>query len=135
VKLRWLICLAGFGAACGSGSDARDPALEPPEFEPPVVTNPSAPVEYPPQLYEEGVEGVVMLRLFVDETGHVVPDSTRIEESSGHAELDSAALAGVKDMIFAPARRKGVAVAAPFLQPVHFRRPDHASAASGNESP
>jgi TonB family protein len=102
--------------AGGSAETARG-------FEPPVITNAESPVRYPPALYEQRIEGTVVLRLYVDETGALVRDSTRIAESSGHAELDSAALAGVATMRFAPARLEGVPVAAAFLQPVQFRHP------------
>lgn len=114
---------SGAGAAA-SGERARG-------FEPPVITNPESPVRYPPAQYEQRVEGTVVLRLYVDETGALALDSTRIAESSGHAALDSAALAGVAAMRFAPARLEGVPVAAAFLQPVQFRHPQ-ASAAGGD---
>ena len=113
-------------AACGTSTpDARDdtPARER-GFEPPVATNASPPVGYPVALYEEGVQGTVILRLFVDDAGAVVPESTQVAEGSGYAELDSAAVAGVARMEFAPARRAGQPVATAFLQPIHFRHPD-----------
>lgn len=97
-------------------------------FEPPVLTNPDVPVRYPPRAFTAGLEGTVILRLFVDETGALLPDSTRVVEGSGTAELDSAAVAGVATMQFAPARREGVPVATSFLQPVHFRHPESAGA-------
>jgi protein TonB len=87
------------------------------------MTNPEAPVRYPPGLFAQRTEGTVVLRLYVDDRGAVVPDSTRLAEGSGHAALDSAALAAVPAMRFAPARRDGAAVATAFLQPVHFRHP------------
>lgn len=96
-------------------------------FEPPVLTNPDVPVRYPPRAYSAGVEGTVVLRLYVDETGALVDDSTRVVEGSGTAELDSAAVAGVAAMRFAPARREGVPVATSFFQPVHFRHPESAT--------
>lgn len=99
-------------------------------FEPPVLTNPDVPVRYPPRAYTAGVEGTVVLRLYVDETGTLLTDSTRVVEGSGTAELDSAALAGVATMRFAPARREGVPVATSFLQPVHFRHPGTGTAGS-----
>jgi len=119
-------------AACG-GTSQQTPAEgtgqdQTPAFEPPVVTNPESPVSYPPDLYDQRVEGTVVLRLYVDERGQVVPDSTRIAESSGYPGLDSAALRGVPDMHFAPARRDGRPVAATFLQPVNFRRSGAAGA-------
>ncbi len=112
--------------ACGGDGPvpAEDPVGEPPRgFEPPVVTNPEPPIAYPPALYDDGVEGTVVLRLFVDEQGRLVPESTQVAEGSGHPALDSAAEAGVAAMRFAPARRDGTPVPTTFLQPVHFRIP------------
>ena len=113
-------------AACSSQPAARgsDDAMEttPRGVEPPVVTNAESPIAYPPTLYRERVEGTVILRLYADENGVVVPESTRLAEGSGYLELDSAALAGVTRMRFAPARRNGSPAAGSFLQPVHFRR-------------
>lgn len=104
-----------------TGSAAPTPA-----FEPPVVINAETPVRYPPDLYELKTEGTVVLRLYIDEHGVVLPDSTRIAERSGHPALDSAALGAVAGMRFAPARRNGAPVATGFLQPVHFRHPEGA---------
>ena len=60
----------------------------------------------------------------MDEAGHLVPDSSRVQESSGYPALDSAALAAVPKLHYAPALRNGSPVAALFTQPVHFRHPD-----------
>ena len=98
-------------------ANARNP------FDAPVATNAEPPVAYPLQLFEQEVEGTVILRLFADETGTIVPESTLVAEGSGYPALDSAALAGVGRMTFAPARREGIPVAAIFYQPVHFRLP------------
>ncbi len=91
--------------------------------DPPVAVNAESPVEYPATLYARGIEGKVVLRLFVDEAGRLAPDSTRIAESSGYPALDSAALVGAPKLHFAPALKNGVPVAATFLQPVYFRHP------------
>ncbi len=91
--------------------------------EAPVMVNAESPVDYPPALYAHGIEGKVILRLFVTEGGAVVDDSTRVAESSGYPALDSAALRAAPRFRFAPARRNGAPVAALFLQPVHFRHP------------
>jgi protein TonB len=100
----------------------RKPVPPPtPVEEPPVAINPISPVRYPPALYDQGIEGQVLLRLYVDSAGTVVPDSTRIAESSGYPALDSAALIGAPELRFSPARHQGQAVAASFLQPVQFR--------------
>lgn len=90
---------------------------------PPVAVNPVSPMEYPPALLEQGIEGRVLLRLYVDSAGQLDADSTRVAESSGYPALDSAALAGAPALRFSPALRNGRAVPAPFLQPVHFRNP------------
>src|SRR5262245_63970910 len=92
--------------------------------EPPVALDAVPPIEYPPVLYQLRISGTVLLRLFADATGHLVGDSTRIQESSGYPALDSAALAAVPKLHFAPALHNGVAVATLFTQPVHFRHPD-----------
>jgi len=96
-------------------------------FEPPVVTNPSVPMEYPVALFELRVEGVVRLHLYITESGNIVPESTRIADGSGYPELDSAALRGVNALRFAPARRDGTPVATSFVQPVYFRHPELAA--------
>jgi protein TonB len=114
------------GAACGEGQPGTGRGSEGPSFEPPVLTNPEPPVRYPPELFAQRTEGTVVLRLFVDEAGQVMADSTRIAERSGHEALDSAAMAAVPAMRFAPARRDGAPVATTFLQPVHFRHPQAA---------
>ena len=109
------------GSAPQSGGSASQ-AAPPPESEAPVALNPDVPVAYPPALFDQKVEGDVTLRLFVDSTGKLVPESSRVAEPSGYPALDSAALAGAAALRFAPAKRHGVAVATAFLQPVEFRQ-------------
>jgi TonB family protein len=101
---------------------ATPPAISPAE-DPPVAINPVSPVRYPPALLEQGIEGRVLLRLYVDSAGTVVRESTRLAESSGYPALDSAALAGAPELKFSPALLQGQPVAARFLQPVQFRSP------------
>jgi protein TonB len=96
--------------------------------EAPVALNAVSPVQYPRALLEQGIEGRVLLRLYVDSAGRLLPDSTRIAESSGYPALDSAALSGAPALRFSPALRRGRPVAAPFLQPVQFRNPNARSA-------
>lgn len=92
--------------------------------EPPVALDAVSPVEYPPALYQQRISGTVLLRMFADETGRIVPESTRVQESSGYPALDSAALAAAPGLHYAPALRNGTPVATLFTQPVHFRHPD-----------
>src|SRR6266540_2330204 len=112
--------------ACRGGSQQSggqtSQAAPPPESEAPVALNPDVPIAYPPALFDQKVEGDVTLRLFVDSTGKLTPESTRVAEPSGYPALDSAALAGATSLRFAPAKRHGVPVATAFLQPVEFRQ-------------
>ena len=121
-------------AACWSGQSATegDQAAEVERgFELPVATNAESPVFYPVDQFEQQIEGSVVLRLFINADGTIVPESTLVAETSGIPELDSAAAAGVAEMQFAPARRNGTPVATLFLQPVHFRHP--ARSGTGNQ--
>ncbi len=77
----------------------------------------------PPALFDQGIEGTVILRLYADTAGVLINDSTRVQESSGFPALDSAAVAAAPNLRFAPARRDGKPVAASFLQPIYFRHP------------
>lgn len=120
VTLALLALLAGCGGSEETGSEAASSRRD----EPPVALDPEPPVVYPPELYRQGIEGTVTLRLFVDDKGGVVAESTQVAESSGYPEFDSAAVAGVPRMRFAPAQRDGRPVAIAFTQPVHFRRPE-----------
>jgi TonB family protein len=88
------------------------------------------PIAYPAVLFEQRIEGEVVLRLFTDSTGRLIPESTRVAESSNYPALDSAALAGSARLRFAPARRRGVPVATTFLQPVEFHHPGSPERAS-----
>lgn len=125
-----LIALAAF-VGCGKPASQDDPATAgpPPESEAPVALNADSPIGYPPALYDQRIEGDVVLRLFIDSTGHMVPESTRVAESSGFPALDSAALAGSPQLHFAPAKRRGIPIATAFLQPIEFRRPESGAAA------
>lgn len=118
-------------AGCGRKPDSTvtlpaDPAVSsaPRRDEPPVALNSETPVRYPIALYQQRISGTVLLRLFVDETGKVVSESTKVQESSGYPAMDSAALAAAPKLQYAPGLRNGVAVATLFTQPIHFRHPD-----------
>ena len=107
-------------AACGPSAATEQPPL----------LSGEALVDYPPALFLDGVGGTVELRLFVDSAGQVVPDSVRLERSSGYPALDSAALAAAPRLRYTPGTRQGVPAAMTFVQPIHFRHP-----ASGDSSP
>jgi TonB family protein len=94
----------------------------------PQMLNDALPFQYPVAQYLRRMQGNVTLRLFVDASGAVVPDSTRIEKPSGVQAFDSAALAGAPRLRFRPARRGGTAIPVALLYPVHFRHPEGGAA-------
>lgn len=118
--------------ACGRGdapphADSAMRTADGPPDEPPRPVGTELPFRYPPQLYEQKVQGNVVLRLFVDRDGHVRPESTRVEEPSGFQSLDSAAVQGSHELRFVPAKSGGEPVAVPILFPVYFRHPEAAA--------
>jgi TonB family protein len=90
----------------------------------PRMLNTDLPFRYPAALYARKVQGNVTLRLRIDRDGQVSVDSTRIEESSGYAALDSAAVKGSQELRFIPAKLRGEPMPVTILFPVYFRHPD-----------
>ncbi len=137
----WTIAFASLLAVGAGGCRQAPPAEQsgsgspgvPPDQEPPVALNADSPIQYPPRLYDQKVEGDVMLRLVVDSVGRLLPESSRVAESSGYPALDSAALTGARKLRFAPARRHGLSIATAFLQPIEFRHPQASGAVSKGE--
>lgn len=98
---------------------------EQPETAP--VQQPGSPFHYPEELWDAGVEGETVLRLYVNEEGGV--DTVRVERESGYAAFDSSALAGARDLRFNPARRGEAPVGVWVLLPVQFDLPQSDSLA------
>ena len=74
---------------------------------------------YPEELWDAGVEGETLLRVYVDESG--AADSARVDRSSGFAPFDSAALLGAARLRFEPARQGEASVGTWVRVPVRFR--------------
>lgn len=89
----------------------------------PLMLNRRPPFQYPAALLSRKVQANVTLRIHIDSTGRVVPESTTVFESSKLPELDSAAVRGAKDLRFAPAKKRGAPVRVSLLFPVYFRAP------------
>jgi len=123
LALSILACSRDGGRGGSAGASAQPAAAVP------VVINSESPFQYPPDLFDQGVEGEVRLRLFVDTTGALVPESTRVTSSSGTPAFDSAAVRGSVLLRFAPGRRDGKPAAMAFYQPVIFR---HLTAPAGD---
>lgn len=73
---------------------------------------------YPPVSRRLGEQGLVVVRVDLDERGHVV--SVQVDRSSGHPQLDAAALEVIRAWRCAPPTRNGVAARAVALQPFNF---------------
>jgi TonB family protein len=88
------LAFVGALAGCGGTDDLQQPV--------PLY---GEEVQYPLALWDRGIEGETLLRVRVTDTG--VVDSVEVVESSGSAELDSAAVKGAGELRFQPGRRNG----------------------------
>ncbi len=86
----------------------------------PALRSAELPFRYPLRLWREGVEGEVLLRIHITAAGTV--DSVELESSSGHAELDTIALRGARQLTYHPATRDHQPVPAWARLPVRFTR-------------
>jgi protein TonB len=78
---------------------------------------PPAPV-YPAMSRRTGESGRVVLRVLIDEKG--LPRQIAVQQSSGHARLDNAALEAMKDARFKPYTENGVALPVWAPAPIAF---------------
>lgn len=84
----------------------------------PWIINSPAP-EYPREARRKGWIGRVSVHVLITEKGTV--QQTEIISSSGHTELDEAALAALRKWTFHPAQKDGHMIAAWVVVPVLFR--------------
>jgi protein TonB len=73
---------------------------------------------YPPESRRIREQGLVILRVLVDESGHA--KQIEIYRSSGHPRLDEAARAAVARAIFKPLMSGGTARPAAAIVPIEF---------------
>jgi len=85
---------------------------------PPAPVHQASP-RYPDTARREGLSGTAHVSLVVDETGGI--RSVEIARSSGHADLDEAALAAAREWTFEPATRDGKPVPAKIVVPFEFK--------------
>jgi TonB family protein len=78
------------------------------------------PFNYPVELWRDGIEGEVVLRIHITSAGTV--DSVELEESSGHDQLDQIALRGARELRYHPAEEGDQAVDVWAELPVRFQR-------------
>jgi protein TonB len=83
----------------------------------PLYKQNTAPL-YPLKARRLGYEGIVMLKVLIDEDGRV--DDLTVLESSGHSVLDRAALSAVKKWLFEPGTEGGIKKKMWVKIPIHF---------------
>lgn len=105
-----LVSVPLLSAGCGS-----DEPIEPPR---PLTAE--SPFEFPISLWDEGIEGETRLMVHVTAAGEV--DTAYVKDSSGYAEFDSAAIAGVGNLRFAPGRKGDKRVDHWVILPVKFTK-------------
>jgi len=84
-----------------------------------------SPFHYPEDLWDAGVQGETILRLFVNQQGAV--DTVQVERESGYEAFDTAAVRGARELRFEPALRGEAPVSVWVLLPVRFDLPDSAA--------
>ncbi|WP_267225593.1 energy transducer TonB [Dyella silvae] len=106
VVAAWLLatCLSGHAWA---SADATDPAVV------------HAPIEYPASAVSAGEQGTVLVKAKVDINGRAI-DAT-VHKSSGHSDLDEAALQSVSRWSFSPGMTDGKPQERWVLVPVTFQ--------------
>ncbi|ATE61902.1 energy transducer TonB [Thauera sinica] len=104
-------------AAASSPAPSAVPETPPVrEAHPDYAYNPAP--AYPPLLQEQGIGGVVWLRVWVDGDGR--PREIRLAKGSGYRLLDDAALRAVRNWRFIPARRGDEPLASWVEFPIRF---------------
>lgn len=112
-----VLSLAVLVTSCQRSPDSAVPTV--PETGPLAVDTP--PPVYPLELGCAGIGGEVGLVLSLDEKG--VPADVKIEYSSRHGALDTAAVEAVRTWRFKPATSRGQPVPAKMRVPVKFTPP------------
>jgi TonB family protein len=118
------IVIAAAAGCSGENSAGKFTEVGPRPDVLPVMLNKELPFRYPPSLYSRKVQANVTLRVFIDQEGQIVSESTHVAETSGHPSMDSAAVRGSSDLRFIPAKTRGQAVPVSILFPVYFRHPE-----------
>ncbi|MBL8488594.1 MAG: energy transducer TonB [Rhodocyclaceae bacterium] len=104
-------------AAAPTRAPAADAPVTAPRFDADYLENP--PPAYPLAARRRGLQGTVRIEVLVARDGRV--RDLKVDEGSGHPELDEAALRAVREWRFVPARRGGDPVEASVIVPVRFQ--------------
>ena len=90
------------------------------EIDSPSPLSASVPIDYPLDLWDQGIEGSSMLKVRVTDMGDV--DSVVVVESSGYDAFDSSAVRGARTLRFSPARQGDKRIEVWAHVPVHFSK-------------
>ena len=105
-----------FGKGSLGGSDGEGALGE--EMDTPASPVSKTPPTYPSSLLSKGIGGRVLVNCTVDDTGRVT--GTSIKQSSGHPDLDKAAVNAVNKWKFKPATKAGRKLKASCIVPFNF---------------
>lgn len=112
----------GGGSDSGSGSGAAEAPNEPAASKPDVAASPRGRLlepEYPPELERKGIAGSVLVKVWIDEHGHVI--KAEVVESSGEESFDHNAVMTAQRQEWTAAVHDGEPVASTRRYRVHFR--------------
>ncbi len=104
---------------------AQDPPPPPSLTKRPVLLHPAEPI-YPPEAWEQDIEGDVVLLLWVDAQGRT--EAAEVLSTPGHG-LETAALVAAKQLRFSPAEVDGRPVPVKIRYTFRFRKPEKGTVA------
>ena len=107
-------------AVCALLASGMSGCTEDQEIENPSPLSASVAIDYPLDLWDQGIEGSSMLKVRVTDLGDV--DSVIVIESSGYAAFDSSAVRGARTLRFSPARQGDKRIEVWAHVPVHFSK-------------
>ncbi|MEJ2310966.1 MAG: energy transducer TonB [Gemmatimonadales bacterium] len=91
-------------------------------FHMPTLLNEQLPFEYPQDAWASRIGGETVLRIRISTAGAV--DSVAVQKTSGHRSLDSAAVAGARELRYKPARQGERSVPVWATLPVRYPMPE-----------
>ena len=107
-----VLCALLAGSISGCSADQ--------EIESPSPLSASVPLDYPLDLWDQGIEGSSILKVRVTDLGDV--DSVVLMESSGYPAFDSSAVRGARTLRFSPARQGDKRIEVWAHVPVYFSK-------------
>ena len=107
-----VLCALLAGSISGCSADQ--------EIESPSPLSASVPIDYPLDLWDQGIEGSSILKVRVTDLGDV--DSVVLMESSGYHAFDSSAVRGARTLRFSPARQGDKRIEVWAHVPVYFSK-------------